>query len=54
MKTFALSVTRLLTVIVRSGVAAETVSMTSPLADCTIRSGTISVESSGGGVALIV
>jgi len=53
MKTFALSVTCLFAVIARSGVAAEAVSMTSPLADCTIGSGMISVGSSGSGATLI-
>jgi len=44
--------TCLLAVIVRFGVAAETISITSPLADGTIESHTISVGGSGSGVAL--
>ena len=52
MKTFTLSVTRLLAVIARFGVAAETISMTSPLVDGTIESHTISAGGSGSGVAL--
>ena len=39
MKTLALSVTRLLAVIARFGVAEKTVSMASPLADDTTESG---------------
>jgi len=44
MKTLALSVTRLLAVSARSGVTIKTIIMTSPLANRTIRSGTISLE----------
>ena len=52
METLALSVTHLVTVIARSRVAAEIVSTTSPLADGTIGSGTISARSFGGGAML--